>query len=260
MERKTAGTAKHTNQKQEIPTLKIFDPEEISQFDGKEGKPVYIVHKGRVFDVSESKLWKGGLHMRRHNAGTDLTVDIGGAPHQEDVLTRYPQIGIVKSAVEASEEKEENPGFLDTLLERFPMLRRHPHPMTVHFPIALMLITPFFFIIYLLTGNSAFETTALHCLSVGTAFTPVVICTGLLTWKLNYMGKPMRAVTIKLTLSILLFIVAVIALALRWSFPEIIGDPKIKDGLYLCIVLALAPIVAVIGWFGAHLTFPIEKN
>ncbi len=61
--------------------MKEFDPESIAEFDGKDGKPVYVVHRGRVFDVSESKLWKGGLHMKRHHAGKDMTTDIQAAPH-----------------------------------------------------------------------------------------------------------------------------------------------------------------------------------
>jgi hypothetical protein len=30
--------------------------------------------------------------------------------------------------------------------------------------------------------------------------------------------------------------------------------------IYLLLVLSLFPMVVVIGWFGAHLTFPVEKS
>ena len=72
---------------------KEFDAETLSKNDGKEGRPTYISHGGRVVDVSASSLWKGGIHMGRHGAGKDLTVDIGGAPHGTEVLDRYPQVG-----------------------------------------------------------------------------------------------------------------------------------------------------------------------
>ena len=52
---------------------------------------VYVVHKGRVIDVSQSRLWASGLHMNRHHAGNDLSADIQAAPHAPDVLDRYPQ-------------------------------------------------------------------------------------------------------------------------------------------------------------------------
>ena len=46
----------------------------------------------------------------------------------------------------------------------FPMLRRHPHPMTIHFPIVFMFSTTLFTLLYFLTGVRSFELTALNCL------------------------------------------------------------------------------------------------
>lgn len=64
----------------EVIRMKEFELEALAEYDGKDGRPVYIVHQGRVFDVSQSRMWKGGLHMKRHHAGRDLTTDFGGAP------------------------------------------------------------------------------------------------------------------------------------------------------------------------------------
>lgn len=76
--------------------MKEFDEETLSQFDGREGRPCYIAHGDRVIDVSASKLWKTGSHMKRHSAGNNLTQAIGAAPHGTDVLDKYPQVGIFK--------------------------------------------------------------------------------------------------------------------------------------------------------------------
>jgi predicted heme/steroid binding protein len=46
--------------------LREFSREELAKFNGENGQPVYIAHGDRVYDVSESKLWKTGSHMRRH--------------------------------------------------------------------------------------------------------------------------------------------------------------------------------------------------
>jgi len=56
---------------------------------------VYIAHDGKVYDVSASKMWKTGLHMKRHQSGADLTEEIKGAPHGTEVLERVPQVGIL---------------------------------------------------------------------------------------------------------------------------------------------------------------------
>jgi predicted heme/steroid binding protein/uncharacterized membrane protein len=236
---------------------KEFSPEELAQFSGQDGKPVYIAHGGKVVDVTASKMWKGGLHMKRHHAGKDLTTDIQAAPHSLEVLGRYPQVGILKT--EAVSERE-LPDSLSWLLSRFPMLRRHPHPVVIHFPIVFMMATAGFTVLYLLTGYKGFDTTAFHCLGAGLLFTPVAILTGFYTWWLNYMAKPNRPVNIKKRLSFVLFAVQIAAFAWRIAVPDILTCHGYITIPYVMLILSLAGIVTVIGWFGAMLTFPIEKD
>jgi len=94
--------------------MKEFDLEEMSKYDGKDGRPCYIAHGNRVIDVSRSKLWKTGTHMKRHQAGSDLTSDIAAAPHGTEVLDKYPQVGILKK--KAAEQFL--PSSLEMLLEQ----------------------------------------------------------------------------------------------------------------------------------------------
>lgn len=237
--------------------MKEFDIEELSTFDGKEGRPAYVVHQGRVFDVTESKIWKNGVHMRRHYAGKDLTTDIKGAPHGTEMLERYPQVGVLKR-VEVPER--EIPEVLSRLLSKIPMLRRHPHPMTVHFPIVFMFSTTLFNILYVVTGIKAFEITALHCLGAGILFTPVAIVTGLYTWWLNYMAKPLRSVTAKMKVSPLLFATQIVVFAWRILDPGILDSLGFASAIYFLLVLSLFILVTINGWFGAAMTFPFEKD
>jgi predicted heme/steroid binding protein/uncharacterized membrane protein len=237
--------------------MKEFDPEEVAQCDGKDERPVHIVHQGKVIDVSDSKLWQGGVHMRRHHAGRDLTTDLQSAPHGPEVLDRYPQVGIL--------EKEEIPEIkvpktLSWLLAKFPMLRRHPHPMTVHFPIVFMFCTPVFNVLYLITGIKAFELTALHCLAGGIFFTIVAIITGFYTWWLNYMARPLRAVTIKRRLAIIMLATEIVVFVWRIKVPAILDSFGIANLIYLLLVLSFLPMVTAMGWYGAKLTFPVEEE
>jgi predicted heme/steroid binding protein/uncharacterized membrane protein len=238
--------------------VKEFYPEDLLEYDGKDGKPVYVAHEGKVYDVGGSKLWKGGQHMRRHQAGKDLTTDIQAAPHQPDVLERHPQVGVLKKREEAV-EKSGLP-LLDDLLRRYPMLRRHPHPMTVHFPIVFMVAAPVFTVLYLLTGNQSFETTAFHCLGAGLLFTPVAMLTGLLSWRLNYLAKPMPQIEIKKQASVGMLILAAVAFFWRLNAPGMLLHLTPASIAYMLLVLPLAPLVGIIGWFGASLTFPLEKE
>lgn len=236
--------------------MQEFDAAELQKYDGNEGRPIYVAYKGKVYDVSNSKLWRNGLHMKRHQAGQDLTADIQGAPHEPHVLERYPQVGVLKKEV----VELQIPQALDRLLKKVPMLRRHPHPMTVHFPIVFAFSTTIFNILYLISDIKSLEITALHCLGAGVLFTVVAIATGLYTWWLNYLAKPMTAAKVKIPLSLTLLVAQIIAFIWRMSVPQVMDSVRGVNFIYLLLVLSLFPMVVVIGWFGAHLTFPVEKH
>ncbi len=237
--------------------MKEFDSEEFAKCNGENGNPIYIVYREKVFDVGASKRWKGGVHMRRHRAGMDLSTEIQAAPHGPEVLERFPQVGVLKKAKEAELEM---PAALVRLLKRYPFLRRHPHPMTVHFPIVFMFSVTIFNILYLLTGVKSFELTALHSLAAGILFTAVTILTGLYTWWLNYLSRPVRAILIKRSLSTVLLILAIVAFVWRLYTPQVLDHLGGIRLVYLLLILSFLPIVTVIGWYGAQLTFPVEKE
>jgi predicted heme/steroid binding protein/uncharacterized membrane protein len=236
--------------------MKEFDEESLKENNGDNGRPVYVAHKGKVYDVSVSKLWKSGKHMNRHHAGNDMTTEILAAPHDPSVLERFPQIGILK----ARTGERKIPAFLSTLLTRVPMLRRHPHPMTVHFPIVFVFSVLFFNVAYILTGIKSFEVTAFHCLGAGILFTPVAIVTGFYTWWLNYNAKIVTPVLVKQIFSILLFIVQIVLFIMRFKNPEILYSFSGCTILFSALMFFMVILVTVIGWYGAHLTFPVENE
>jgi predicted heme/steroid binding protein/uncharacterized membrane protein len=237
--------------------MKEIDPKELLKSNGEKGKPIYIAHQGKVFDVTKSKLWQGGVHMNRHRAGHDLTTDIQAAPHGPEVLDRYPQVAGLKKQAAAGPEM---PAIFARLLTRFPMLRRHPHPMTVHFPIVFTFAATMFTLLFLVTGIRAFELTAVHCLGAALLFTPVAMATGYYTWWLNYLSKPLRPVTIKQRVAVVLLICEIIAFVWRIATVDILSPLRLASCGYLILILALFPLAAVLGWFGASMTFPVEKE
>ncbi|MEP7166492.1 MAG: cytochrome b5 domain-containing protein [Candidatus Woesebacteria bacterium] len=71
---------------------KAFTPQELAQNDGKDGHAAFFAYKGKVYDVSTSSFWKLGEHFGLH-AGVDLTDKMAGAPHGEEVLSKFPVVG-----------------------------------------------------------------------------------------------------------------------------------------------------------------------
>jgi predicted heme/steroid binding protein/uncharacterized membrane protein len=236
--------------------MKEFDLDALSKLDGKDGRPCYIAHGDRIIDVSESKLWKSGTHMKRHQAGSDLTRDIAAAPHGPEVLDKYPQVGILKKKT----TEQFLPGALEMLMERIPFLRRHPHPMAVHFPIVFSISPAFFYLLFLITGMESFETTAMHCLGAGIIFILPAVATGYMTWWVNYRAKIMKPVRIKIYFSFILLAVAVVALFWRMLLPGDIAAGGKEAIIYFMLLIFMAVIVSVIGYYGGGLTFPTEKK
>ncbi len=76
-----------------METLPSFTREELQRFDGKEGRPIYIAYKGKVYDISKSPLFQGEKRMRCHVAGKDLTREIDIAPHGEDLVFTFQVVG-----------------------------------------------------------------------------------------------------------------------------------------------------------------------
>jgi predicted heme/steroid binding protein/uncharacterized membrane protein len=236
---------------------KDLTTEELSRCDGKEGRPVYICHKGRIIDVSQSPLWAGGLHMDRHTAGRDLTNDIEAAPHGLDVLDRYPEVARL---IETPRAGTHLPPYLAVLLDRYPFLRRQPHPMSIHFPIVFVLSATFFSLLFLATGNGSFDQTAFYCLIGALILTPPAVVTGLAAWWINYMGRPMRAAIVKMALSFVLLPLLFVIVAWRAIDPAVLHNPSGTGLLYLALVLLISPIVIVIAHFGGSLIFPTHKT
>jgi len=231
--------------------MKEITSEDLMANNGKDGKPVYISFKGRVYDVSKSPLWSKGLHMNRHPSGSDLTGEISAAPHGTEVLERYPQVGILKKG--APEELKHLPLAIQNLLQKFPMARRHPHPMVVHFPLAFLMASSLFVLLYLIFKNPSFEITSFYLILLGGIASPFAMATGLLTWWINYRLKLTLFIKRKIQLSILLLILEIILIIWR------VSDPAITNPLYFILMMLLTPVVGLLGYYGGQMTFPAEK-
>jgi len=75
-----------------------FTLESLASYDGKEGRPAYFAFEGKVYDATQSPIWKQGIHMGRHNAGADLTESLKLAPHGREKVTAMQEAGALIAA------------------------------------------------------------------------------------------------------------------------------------------------------------------
>lgn len=237
--------------------MKTFSVEEISKSDGKDGNPSLVVVESRVYDVSSSKRWTGGIHMRRHQAGSDLTLDLKAAPHGTEVLERVELVGqLIQPARNSSTGLR---GSLEELLEKHPFFRRHPHPAIVHFPLGLLMIAPILQIAALVTRSSSTEWAAYLLLLIGSVSIVGSIATGYMTWVVNYEASDSKIIKSKRRMAWLALALAVVAFYTR-TF--VVNDPlQFNDTfvlLYTLNVIGLSASVGYTGFLGGKLTFPYE--
>lgn len=78
---------------------KTFTLDELAQYDGTDGKPAYIALNGIVYDVTNAKAWRDGVHFpasRERIAGKDLTEGMKKAPPshlKEGFMDGIPVVG-----------------------------------------------------------------------------------------------------------------------------------------------------------------------
>ena len=80
---------------------RVFSTEELKKYNGKDGAPVYAAVDGIVYDLSKSKYWKTGQHMKMHDAGADQSHAIHNkAPkviHKDGkILEKMPKVGVME--------------------------------------------------------------------------------------------------------------------------------------------------------------------
>jgi len=232
--------------------MRSIDGDELEGGDGVEGRPALVAVEGRVYDVSASRMWADGKHMKAHAAGRDLTLELQAAPHGPEVLERVEQVGeLAEPGAPARATQFPEP---PALLAR--VLALHPHPVSVHFPIALCTTAALFVLLALIFGIPSLERAALYNLGLGVLAAPAAILTGLLSWRYNYGGVWTPIFRRKTALSVLLLLLAAVALTLRLALPESFGPEAPLHWVYAVLVLAHAPTVAAIGFLGGNITFP----
>lgn len=222
---------------------KRLTPGELKKYDGTDGMPIYVAYEGRIYEVTESQLWTEGKHMGIHQAGNDLTKGIEDAPHDRDMLLRFPVVGTL-----IPEEAPQT-----SLSQRVASL--HPHSVVVHFPIALSTVVPLFSILYILTGVTQFEATSYYLLLLATLSAPVGGLSGVFSWTVSYGAKQSQNFRRKIGLSITLAVISLTLSVWRTLTPDILLSQTGPSYIYVLMQLSLALVAGALGHIGGKIIF-----
>lgn len=74
--------------------LKFYTRSQLALRNGQDKEEVWVAYKGKIYDVTKSKLWRDGKHYE-HWAGQDLTAELKDAPHNANVFDKFKVVGII---------------------------------------------------------------------------------------------------------------------------------------------------------------------
>ena len=92
----TQISSKSNENRRTLERQKEFTLEELSTYDGANGRAAYAAVNGIIYDMSKEATWGGGTHFGLY-AGKDLSTQFMGC-HKGmlEVLNRLPKVGVLK--------------------------------------------------------------------------------------------------------------------------------------------------------------------
>lgn len=222
--------------------------EKLRQYNGKNGQKAYVAYKGKVYDVTESTLWKNGTHKRIHEAGFDLTEAMENAPHAEEVFTGFTVVGTLKKSKKSK----------DYWVEWYR--KYHPHPMLVHFPIALHLFAAGFDLLFFFRQEASYATTVFYSFFVATVMGTLAMVPGILSWWINYDLAYTYIFLIKLSLAVITLLLGIVGIIIYLDNPDVIYLTTLPSILYHGIILFTAATVIILAYYGGKITWPNKES
>lgn len=230
--------------------------EQLKHYNGKNNQKAYFAYKGNIYDVTDSPFWKNGTHEDMHEAGIDLTDALVNAPHAEEVFSKFEIVDTLDEYVELHEdlEKVENDEKRTDWIKWYR--KYHPHPMLVHFPIALHLFASVLDLIFLFHPKSSFATAVFYTFFVSTVMGVFTILSGILSWWINYQLALTHILVKKLIFSVITLILGIIGIMIYLNDPGVVYLTTMPSIFYHATIFLTGMTVILLGYYGGKLTWP----
>jgi uncharacterized membrane protein len=151
--------------------------------------------------------------------------------------------------------EQEKTNLLHDMIETFVL-----HPVAAHFPNGLIPTAVLFLLLTLLTGDVFTEHVVIYLLGVVLAVIPVSLVSGIYEWRTRLHGERALIFYKKIGLASILLMLVLAAVWLRYDRPALLTEAGIGKWLYIGLVLAMLPVVALLGHYGAKLAYQWKKK
>jgi len=128
------------------------------------------------------------------------------------------------------------------------------HAIAAHFSNGLIPVAVLYLLLTLPSGDPFFEHTVEHLIVISLMAIPVSFFSGLHDWKTKYKGAKTPVFLKKIRLSIILFLLALVAVTIRIAIPDIMYENSWLHWVYIVFLLAMLPVVTLLGHYGGKLT------
>ena len=222
--------------------------EKLKQYHGQNKQKAYVAYKGKVYDVTGSHLWENGIHKKIHNAGLDLTDAMENAPHAEEVFAEFT---IVDTLDRNNRSK----------IDWVKWYRKyHPHPMLVHFPIALHIFAGGLDLIFFFWPKDSFATAVFYTFFVATVMGGLAMIPGILSWWINYKLAFTHIFVIKLALAVITLLLGIVGIIIYFDNPDVVYTQSLPSIVYHAIILLTTVTVIIVAYYGAKITWPDKES
>ena len=131
----------------------------------------------------------------------------------------------------------------------------HPHPMTVHFPIALHYFSGFADILFFLHPSAGYEISVFLSFLIATVMGLVALLSGILSWWINYNLVLSKIFKIKLWGALFTLLVGFVPIVQRLFDPMIAYDRGAWGVIYHSVIFLTVLSVSVVGYYGGKITW-----
>lgn len=135
----------------------------------------------------------------------------------------------------------------------------HPHPVTVHFPIALHYFSAFVDVLFLADPSGGYETAVFLSFLIATVMGFLTLFTGLFSWWVNYNLVRSKVFMIKLVGALFTLLVGFIPITQRLLDADVAYSSGMDGVVYHGIIFLTVMTVSIVGYYGGKITWRAKQ-